>query len=45
MLTGIYRYKYKVIRMCTDLKHNIYYQFNTGSVGKGAGCGIWAPSW
>ena len=48
MLTGIYRYKYKVmrqIRMCKDLKHIIYYRFNTGSVGKGAGCGIWAPGW
>jgi hypothetical protein len=30
-LTGIYRYKYKVmrqIRMCKDLKHVIYYRFN-----------------
>ena len=48
MLTGIYRYKYKVmkqIRMCKDLKHIIYYRFNTGAVGKGPGCGIWAPGW
>ena len=39
-LTGMYRYKYKLmrqIRMCKDLKHLIYYRFNTGSVGKGPG--------
>lgn len=31
-LTGMYRYKYKLmrqIRMCKDLKHLIYYRFNT----------------
>lgn len=31
------RYKYKLmrqIRMCKDLKHLIYYRFNTGPVGK-----------
>ena len=31
-LTGMYRYKYKLmrqIRMCKDLKHVIYYRFNT----------------
>lgn len=47
-LTGMYRYKYKLmrqIRMCKDLKHVIYYRFNTGPVGKGPGCGFWAPSW
>jgi len=47
-LTGMYRYKYKLmrqIRMCKDLKHIIYYRFNTGSVGKGPGVGIWAPGW
>lgn len=36
-LTGMYRYKYKLmrqIRMCKDLKHLIYYRFNTGPVGK-----------
>jgi len=47
-LTGIYRYKYRVmrqIRMCKDIKHVIYYRFNTGGVGKGPGVGIWAPSW
>ena len=31
--------------MCKDLKHIIYYRFNTGSVGKGPGCGFWAPGW
>lgn len=34
-LTGMYRYKYKLmrqIRMCKDIKHLIYYRFNTVSV-------------
>ena len=47
-LTGMYRYKYKLmkqVRMCKDLKHLIYYRFNTGPVGKGAGVGFWAPGW
>ncbi|KKA18205.1 hypothetical protein T310_7844 [Rasamsonia emersonii CBS 393.64] len=47
-LTGMYRYKYKLmhqIRSCKDLKHLIYYRFNSGPVGKGPGCGFWAPSW
>lgn len=47
-LTGMYRYKYRLmrqIRVCKDLKHLIYYRFNTGPVGKGPGVGIWAPSW
>lgn len=47
-LTGMYRYKYKLmkqIRMCKDLKHLTYYRFNTGPVGKGPGCGFWAPGW
>ncbi|KAH7038072.1 LOW QUALITY PROTEIN: uncharacterized protein B0I36DRAFT_315435, partial [Microdochium trichocladiopsis] len=42
-LTGMYRYKYKLmhqIRSCKDLKHLIYYRFNTGP-----GCGFWAPAW
>jgi pre-mRNA-processing factor 8 len=41
-LTGMYRYKYRLmrqIRMCKDLKHLIYYRFNTGPVGKGPGVG------
>ncbi|KAF8494886.1 NUC071 domain-containing protein [Russula emetica] len=36
-LTGIYRYKYKFmrhVRMTKDLKHLIYYRFNTSPVGK-----------
>ncbi|KAL1866172.1 pre-mRNA-splicing factor 8 [Diaporthe australafricana] len=47
-LTGMYRYKYKLmhqIRTCKDLKHLIYYRFNAGPVGKGPGCGFWAPAW
>eukprot|EP00241_Pyramimonas_parkeae_P014868 CAMPEP_0114310796 /NCGR_PEP_ID=MMETSP0059-20121206/19450_1 /TAXON_ID=36894 /ORGANISM="Pyramimonas parkeae, Strain CCMP726" /LENGTH=2336 /DNA_ID=CAMNT_0001434863 /DNA_START=49 /DNA_END=7060 /DNA_ORIENTATION=- len=47
-LTGMYRYKYRLmrqIRMCKDLKHLVYYRFNTGPVGKGPGCGFWAPMW
>jgi len=47
-LTGMYRYKYRLmrqIRMCKDLKHVIYHRFNTGPVGKGPGCGFWAPGW
>ncbi len=28
-----------------DLKHLIYYRFNTGPVGKGPGVGFWAPMW
>ncbi|PVU91485.1 hypothetical protein BB561_004382 [Smittium simulii] len=34
-----------VVHNCKDLKHLIYYRFNTGPVGKGPGCGFWAPSW
>ena len=37
----MYRYKYKLmrqIRMCKDLKHLIYYRFNTGPVGKVRTC-------
>ncbi|GAB5369857.1 hypothetical protein AAMO2058_001442600 [Amorphochlora amoebiformis] len=47
-LTGMYRYKYRLmrqIRMCKDIKHVIYYRFNTGAVGKGPGCGFWAAGW
>lgn len=46
-LTGIYRYKYKVmhqIRACKDLKHVVYSNFNQ-SIGKGPGCGFWQPAW
>ncbi|KAH3899328.1 probable Pre-mRNA-splicing factor 8 [Saccharomycodes ludwigii] len=46
-LTGIYRYKYKImhqIRACKDLKHVIYYRFNK-IIGKGPGCGFWQPAW
>mmetsp|Transcript_8378 Transcript_8378/g.30995 ORF Transcript_8378/g.30995 Transcript_8378/m.30995 type:complete len:2367 (-) Transcript_8378:8-7108(-) len=47
-LTAMYRYKYRLmrqIRMTKDLKHLIYYRFNTGPVGKGPGVGFWAPGW
>lgn len=47
-LTAMYRFKYRLmrqIRACKDLKHLIYYRFNTGPVGKGPGVGFWAPSW
>jgi len=47
-LTGMYRYKYKLmrqVRMCKDLKHLVYYRFNNGPVGKGPGVGFWAPVW
>lgn len=46
-LTGIYRYKYRVmhqIRACKDLKHVIYHNFNK-NLQKGPGCGFWQPSW
>ncbi|XBW36857.1 hypothetical protein QEN19_002436 [Hanseniaspora menglaensis] len=46
-LTGVYRYKYKVmhqIKQCNDLKHIIYHRFNE-NIGKGPGCGFWQPSW
>uniref|UniRef100_A0A060T7Z1 ARAD1D03102p n=1 Tax=Blastobotrys adeninivorans TaxID=409370 RepID=A0A060T7Z1_BLAAD len=46
-LTGIYRYKYRVmhqIRACKDLKHVVYYRFNT-VIGKGPGVGFWQPAW
>ena len=36
-LTGIYRGKYKIIqqiRKCKDIKHVLYYRFNTGEIGK-----------
>ena len=47
-LTGMYRYKYRLmrqVRMTKDLKHLIYSRFNTGPVGKGPGVGFWAPMW
>ncbi|CAK9437442.1 uncharacterized protein LODBEIA_P18200 [Lodderomyces beijingensis] len=46
-LTGIYRYKYKVmhqIRQCKDFKHIVYHRFNK-LIGKGPGCGFWQPAW
>jgi pre-mRNA-processing factor 8 len=46
-LTGMYRYKYKLmkqIRMCKDFKHLIYYRFNTGPIRKGRGVEFWHPA-
>lgn len=46
-LTGIYRYKYRVmhqIKQCKDLKHIVYHRFNN-NIGKGPGCGFWQPQW
>lgn len=40
-LTGMYRYKYKLmrqIRMCKDIKHLIYYRFNTVSIASHSLC-------
>lgn len=47
-LTGMYRYKYRVmrqIRACKDYKHMIYERFNAGAVGKGPGTGVWLSGW
>ena len=47
-LTGIYRYKYRVmkqVRMTKDYTNVIYSRFNTGAVGPGPGVGFWLPSW
>ena len=46
-LTGIYRYKYRVMHQigaCKDLKHVVYHHFNAG-LAKGPGCGFWQPAW
>jgi hypothetical protein len=40
-LTGMYRYKYKLmrqIRMCKDLKHLVYYRYALGGGG-------WTQEW
>lgn len=40
-LTGMYRYKYKLmrqIRMCKDLKHLIYYRYACGCGRGGVSC-------
>jgi hypothetical protein len=33
------------VHNCKDLKHLLYSRFNSGPVGKGPGCGFWAPGW
>src|ERR1700761_2087527 len=45
VITSIFFQLMRQVRMCKDLKHLIYYRFNTGPVGKGPGCGFWAPGW
>jgi hypothetical protein len=47
-LTGTYHYKYELLRQVRttkDLKHLIYYRFNTDPTCKGPGVGFWAPDW
>ena len=47
-LTGMYRYKYRVMRQAKearDWKRLIYSRFNTGEVKKGPGAGFWEPAW
>ncbi|KAL0245873.1 hypothetical protein GEMRC1_007090 [Eukaryota sp. GEM-RC1] len=47
-LTGMYRYKYKLmhqIRMCNDLSAIYTHRFDTPPLSPGPGCGFWLPSW
>ncbi|KAL0224761.1 hypothetical protein RCL1_002673 [Eukaryota sp. TZLM3-RCL] len=47
-LTGMYRYKYKLmhqVRICNDLKAISESKFNARPVGPGPGCGFWLPTW
>jgi pre-mRNA-processing factor 8 len=47
-LTGLYRYKYRVmrqIRRCKALQELIELRFATGPVAAGPGCGFWHPLW
>ena len=47
-LTGIYRYKYKVmkqIHLCKSIKRILYEKFNQKTAKKGPGFGFWAPVW
>ncbi|MES1917571.1 MAG: Pre-mRNA-processing-splicing factor 8, partial [Cercozoa sp. M6MM] len=47
-LTGMYRYKYRLmrqVRAAKDLRNVITFRFDTGPVGEGPGMGIWAPGW
>ncbi|KNC53021.1 pre-mRNA-processing-splicing factor 8 [Thecamonas trahens ATCC 50062] len=47
-LTGMYRYKYRVMKQIREtkaLRNVIYSRFNTGAVGAGPGVGFWLPSW
>lgn len=47
-LTGIYRYKYKVmkqIKICKSIKRVLYEKFNQKTKKKGPGFGFWGPVW
>ncbi|CAN3368761.1 pre-mRNA-splicing factor 8 [Diutina catenulata] len=47
-LTGIYRYKYKVmhqIRQCKDLRCVIQQRFSSSVDPEQPGCGCWQPAW
>lgn len=47
-LTGIYRYKYKVmkqIHFCKSIKRVLYEKFNQQTSKKGPGFGFWGPVW
>lgn len=39
------RSRVRTVLLLQDIKHLIYYRFNTGPVGKGPGVGFWAPMW
>ena len=45
MAHGKYRLTCGTCALAQDLKHLVYYRFNTGPVGKGPGVGFWAPMW
>ena len=47
-LTGIYRYKYKImkqIHFCKSIKRVLYEKFNQKISKKGPGFGFWGPVW
>jgi len=47
-ITGIYRYKYKImkqIKICKSIKKIFYEKFYDFPVPKGPGFGFWAPVW
>ena len=47
-ITGIYRYKYKImkqIKICKNIKKILYEKFYEYPVSKGPGFGFWSPVW